>query len=269
MHESFQARVVPLTLLVLDVMTRIESSGGSLPEPEEIRPRLKNLLGQFNARGPRQQDFALAKSAMVFWIDEMLVNSSWCAASDWRDLPLEREIYGTRSRAWKFFENADLARFLEETDALETFAQCVALGFRGLYRGESLRASLEREQQALLETTTAEDSSLEQSVEIEVNGEVNGHDSTEVVTLLACAQDQKSESTGFGLQFPPTIEEWAGPLFTQIQGGGLAKFRTTALCDSPRSARPLTGLHSFIYWSAALAVGAVLSLGLLITWGWS
>lgn len=271
MHETFQSRVVPLTLYVLDILDCIEVSDGSEPAAEEVRPKLKNMLGLFNVNGPRQQDFALAKSALVFWIDEVLVNSPWAAATQWQDNPLEREIYGSRNRAWKFFENADAARSLEDTDALEIFTQCVALGFRGIYRGESLKSTaafqatrideaIESAQPQLLST----DGAVDRVAEVETTDRNGG-----TATALAPRTTTIRQANAFGFQYPPTIAEWAGPLFTQTLGKEIPPFHSVFLCDSPRSARPLMGRQSLIRWSVALGVGTVLTLGLLLSWGWS
>jgi type IV/VI secretion system ImpK/VasF family protein len=271
MHETFQSRVVPLTLYVLDVLDRIEVSDGSDPQADEVRPKLKNLLGLFNVNGPRQQDFALAKSALVFWIDEVLVNSPWSAATQWQDNPLEREIYGSRNRAWKFFENADAARSLEDTDALEIFTQCVAMGFRGIYRGESLKAVTA----AGFQATRIDAASSNQHRQLPV-GEAEQdvvEDGTGgemgTATVLAPRRTSVRQADDFGFKFPPSIDEWAGPLFTQILASDMQPFHSVFLCDSPRTARPLMGRQSLIRWSAALGVGVVLTVGLLFSWGWS
>ncbi len=78
-------------------------------------------------------DFELAKHALVYWIDEILINSPWSHAMEWRQHILEWDIYQERLRADRFFEKAHEAEVLANTDPLETYYLCVALGFRGKY----------------------------------------------------------------------------------------------------------------------------------------
>jgi type VI secretion system protein ImpK len=67
----------------------------------------------------------------VYWIDEVLINSTWKHALGWRQRILEWDLYQERLRADRFYEKAQEAETLAGTDPLETFYLCVALGFRG------------------------------------------------------------------------------------------------------------------------------------------
>src|SRR5262249_53528511 len=78
-------------------------------------------------------DFELAKHALVYWVDEILINSPWKHAMEWRQHILEWDIYQERLRADRFYEKAHEAEALANTDPLETYYLCVALGFRGRY----------------------------------------------------------------------------------------------------------------------------------------
>src|SRR6185312_11435786 len=61
----------------------------------------------------------------------VIVNSPWSHALEWRQQILEWDIYQERLRSERFFEKAHDAEGLANTDPLETFYLCVALGFRG------------------------------------------------------------------------------------------------------------------------------------------
>src|SRR5439155_8386872 len=53
----------------------------------------------------------------------------------WNERKLEVGIYGGSSdRAWRFWEQAQLAEKRPGSDALEVYYWCVMLGFRGEYR---------------------------------------------------------------------------------------------------------------------------------------
>jgi type VI secretion system protein ImpK len=71
---------------------------------------------------------------LVCWVDELFIlESPW--ASRWAENKLEARLYGSNERAFRFWEQADLAVNRPTTDALETCFICVLLGFSG-ERGE-------------------------------------------------------------------------------------------------------------------------------------
>lgn len=82
--------------------------------------------------------------ALVAWLDELFIaDSPWKA--EWTDNILEHNLYGTRDRAWKFWEQARRAEAQPSTDPLEVYYLCAMLGFRGDYEEtpEKLQAWLE------------------------------------------------------------------------------------------------------------------------------
>lgn len=66
---------------------------------------------------------------LTCWIDEILTDSPW--KEQWKDNILELTLYGSRERAWRFWEQAKKAVGQPNTDALEVFYLCAVLGFRG------------------------------------------------------------------------------------------------------------------------------------------
>jgi len=72
---------------------------------------------------------------LTCWLDETFCNEPACA-NRWNERKLEMELYGTNDRAWKFWEQAAIARSRPGTDAIEVAYLCVALGFRGRYRDD-------------------------------------------------------------------------------------------------------------------------------------
>jgi type VI secretion system protein ImpK len=78
--------------------------------------------------------------ALVCWLDEIFIlDSPW--KSEWTENSLEVNLYGTRDRSEKFWEQARRAEARPGSDALEVFFLCVMLGFRGEMRSnpEGLR----------------------------------------------------------------------------------------------------------------------------------
>ena len=82
-------------------------------------------------RGDRATQFLGIRYALVCWLDE-LFTPAW--NGKWNEQKLEVELYGSNDRAWRFWEQAKLARTRPTSDALEAFYLCVGLGFRGEIR---------------------------------------------------------------------------------------------------------------------------------------
>jgi type VI secretion system protein ImpK len=73
--------------------------------------------------------------ALACWLDEIFIlNSRW--QRQWNERSLETALYGTRDRAFRFWDQARRAEARTGEDALEVFFLCVVLGFRGDYRDD-------------------------------------------------------------------------------------------------------------------------------------
>ena len=135
MHDSFANLVLPVFQHLVDFQDRLDE--GENPPLDEERERIMAVLDEAerkaSASSQLAHDFGLAKYALVYWIDEVLTNSRWGHAGEWRQHILEWDIYRERWRADLFYEKAHEAESLAGTDPLETFLLCVALGFRGRY----------------------------------------------------------------------------------------------------------------------------------------
>lgn len=140
MTNEFGQRVYPIIRYVLDLLSAIRS-GRTTPDPQLISTQLRTLLAQFDVKGQHRVDYHLARAALVYWIDEVLVNAPWDNADFWSNHTLERSYFDSRERAWRFFEKAESARSLENLDALETFYLCACFGFKGVYRDEGTRSA--------------------------------------------------------------------------------------------------------------------------------
>jgi hypothetical protein len=69
----------------------------------------------------------------------------------------------------------------------------------------------------------------------------------------------KVNSQQGAVDLPPTLSEWAGPVFAQISPSRQRSFIPTSPPDSPREARPLTG------WAACQRSALALAWMFLIT----
>jgi type VI secretion system protein ImpK len=146
MTPEFSEFVYRVITSALDLKDRVDR--GVAPDLELERGRLIELLPA-NVGPGLQADysgdgrtFLGARYALACWIDELfIVHSSW--AERWKPLILEQTLFGTRDRASKFWEQADMVLRRPNTprvanppgaDALECFFLCIVLGFRGTHR---------------------------------------------------------------------------------------------------------------------------------------
>ena len=134
MNDAFALLVGPTFKYVNEFLRTVER--GENPPLVEVREELVALLGDAEQHAQSRalaDDFALAKYALVYWIDELLIYSPWSHAEDWRRHILEWEFYHQNLGGELFFDKAREAETLPRTEALEVFFLCVALGFQGMY----------------------------------------------------------------------------------------------------------------------------------------
>jgi type VI secretion system protein ImpK len=133
MREEFAAPVYAVFRAGLDLKERLEKNPELLDMYKE-QSNLKEIVrkvpnfGEDKSHG--DEVFLGIRYPLVSWLDEIFIlDSSWSA--DWKEATLEVGFFDTRDRAWKFWDQADLAESRVSIDALEIFFLCVTLGFRG------------------------------------------------------------------------------------------------------------------------------------------
>jgi type VI secretion system protein ImpK len=148
MTPKFSSAVDPIFLHVLGLLDRIGRDEN--PSPTEERAKIQGYLAQAEARLGQTPDWALAKYAMVSWIDDVLFASPWEASARdwWANNALEVEFFNLRVSYVQFYMKAKEASSLPQKDALETFYVCVVLGFRGIY-GDPVAAAAQAEDHQL------------------------------------------------------------------------------------------------------------------------
>jgi type IV/VI secretion system ImpK/VasF family protein len=104
---------------------------GQVQKWADMNPsRSMDMMSSAAPRGNTQ--FLGMRYALVAWLDEIFIaDSPW--KSEWTEHILEHQLYGSRDRAWKFWEQAKMATAQSSTDPLEVFYLCAMLGFRGDY----------------------------------------------------------------------------------------------------------------------------------------
>ena len=245
MDESLRDRTTRTVHTVLSLVEEAEKAVGQTVDAGVLRRVIKARLGQFDVRGPFSQEFALAKRALVFWIDELLTNAHWEHAQDWRNDSLEFELYGTRDRATLFYRDAEIARGLTSTEALEVFGLGAALGFQGIYRSGNLQADewigQVDQQESRLEQTAAAD--LGQYIESSAN----------------------LPTSGAGL--PESLSGWMAAVFMHVSGEALPGFQPSMSCDSAQDAQPLTNAGSARRWLVVFGVLSGVSVVAIVLHG--
>lgn len=140
MTPGFAQAIDPIFLQVLGLLERL--GRGESPSPQDERSRIRAIIDQAEATLGSGPEWESAKYAIVAYIDEILVDTTWPGQEWWSNNVLEMEYFKSRARFEKFWVRAREATTLERRDALEVYYVCVVLGFRGLYRDPSMSDSL-------------------------------------------------------------------------------------------------------------------------------
>jgi len=109
-----------------------------LPMAAELRQRavaaLDGVTIQGRALGLPDADLAEARYALVAFIDEQVLKSSWSGRAEWMSQPLQLIYYREYAAGENFFVR--LRALLQSGSrpfALQIYYLCMALGFRGAY----------------------------------------------------------------------------------------------------------------------------------------
>lgn len=109
-----------------------------LPTAPELRQRavaaLDGVVTQGRAAGLPEADLAEARYALVAFIDEQVLKSTWSGRAEWMSQPLQLIFYREYTAGENFFVRLrSLLQSGSRPFALEVYYLCLALGFRGAY----------------------------------------------------------------------------------------------------------------------------------------
>jgi type VI secretion system protein ImpK len=105
-----------------------------------LRRRIKGLLDDAEREalrtGVSPDNIQRAKFAIVAFIDETILSSSWSQKEEWTSTPLQLELYDQFDAGEVFFDRLHQLRQRPEmnAEALEVFYLCMTLGFKGKYQ---------------------------------------------------------------------------------------------------------------------------------------
>lgn len=111
--------------------------------PETLKTRVTEMFERFEresrAAGIDNEKITRAKFALVAFLDETIISSSWNQKEVWLSDPMQIKMFDTFNAGEEFFTNLnDLRqRSSSNKDVLEIYYLCLALGFKGKYQLQS------------------------------------------------------------------------------------------------------------------------------------
>ncbi|MGB1110407.1 MAG: DotU family type IV/VI secretion system protein [Gammaproteobacteria bacterium] len=145
----------------LDRVKRIES--GENPDFDEVRSELErafsNSASESLGSGYSEDQYEVAKFAVVAFVDEAFMSSGWENRRRWRKEPLQLAHFNSMNAGVEFFDNLDGLSTVNpaERDIREVYYVVLNLGFRGRYYGEGDQAKLDEIQKLNLALLLGED----------------------------------------------------------------------------------------------------------------
>ncbi len=105
---------------------------------DEVKSSLVQLLDQSRdnaiSAGLTLNQASSALFAIVSYIDEMILTSTWSNKSKWQQVSLQRHYFDTTNAGREFFERLNkLNRQGEDRSIREVFLLCLGLGYKGQY----------------------------------------------------------------------------------------------------------------------------------------
>jgi type VI secretion system protein ImpK len=112
-------------------------------DSEVLKTRVYEMFERFesNSRkfGIDNEKIRLAKFALVAFLDETIISSSWQQKEVWLSDPLQIKLFETFNAGEEFFNflNELSQRTGANTEVLEVYYLCLSLGFKGKYQLQS------------------------------------------------------------------------------------------------------------------------------------
>lgn len=108
-----------------------------------LKSRVADLFDKFEREGRTagidNEKVRLAKFALVAFLDETIISSSWTQKDEWLAEPMQIKLFDTFNAGEEFFEHLHQLRQRSSgnADILEVYYLCLALGFKGKYQLQS------------------------------------------------------------------------------------------------------------------------------------
>lgn len=108
-----------------------------------LKSRVSELFERFErdarAAGIDNEKVRSAKFALVAFLDETIISSTWAQKDEWLAEPMQIKLFDTFNAGEEFFDNLHQLRQRSSVnaDVLEVYYLCLALGFKGKYQLQS------------------------------------------------------------------------------------------------------------------------------------
>ena len=103
---------------------------------EQVHTDVLRLMSDSQAMMTREnldiEDYDQARFAVIAWVDETIVNSSWSVKGKWQQNLLQRRYYQTADAGEIFFDRLNQLG-PHQRDVREVYYLCLAIGFKGQY----------------------------------------------------------------------------------------------------------------------------------------
>ena len=103
---------------------------------DQVKADIQRLLSESQNKMTQgnfsQEDYDLARFAIVAWVDETILNSDWEEKNRWQREQLQRIYYQTTDAGEIFFERLNSIG-IHQRDVREVYYLCLAMGFSGRY----------------------------------------------------------------------------------------------------------------------------------------
>lgn len=112
-------------------------------DPETLKLRVTEMFERFERQsrgaGIDNEKITKSKFALVAFLDETIISSSWNQKEVWLSDPLQIRLFDTFNAGEEFFTHLEELRQRSSTnkDVLEVYYLCLALGFKGKYQLQS------------------------------------------------------------------------------------------------------------------------------------
>ena len=134
MNGQLMTLVAPVVDLLVGVRFKIKSGRELFPEQlrQEVTSALQKLEDRMQGLPELQAKILSVKQVLVYFADEVILDSGWSQVSLWNETLLEQELFQTRLGGEKFYEMIE--EYQGDPEMAELFYTCISLGFQGKYR---------------------------------------------------------------------------------------------------------------------------------------
>jgi len=114
----------------------LKSSGSRHSSYDKVKANIQRLIAQSEScienEKVSREDYDMARFAVLAWVDEAIMASSWDGRAQWQREKLQRLYYQTEDAGEIFFDRLNTIG-LQKREVREVYYMCLALGFTGQF----------------------------------------------------------------------------------------------------------------------------------------